>query len=245
MNREEAQFILQAYRPNSEDAHDPQFAAALALARQDPVLAQWFAAEQAMDAAFAAKLRSHPLPADLKAQLLLARTTATRRLWWRQPAWLAVAAAIVVLLGVAGRQLRTAGGEVKLAEFQGAMAEVALGRTQHVDAFGLDAPALKQWLTEHRGHPDFVLPPKLAEHGVMGCKVVEWQHRNVTLLCLKFDGGHVDVFVANAADLPNFQLGETPQFAAAGALTTASWQRDGKIYHLAGNFAADRLKQLL
>ncbi len=245
MTREEAQFILQAYRPNSEDAHDPQFADALVLARQDPVLGRWFADEQAMDAAFAAKLRALPPPSDLKAQLLLARATIRHRSWWRQPVWLAVAASVALLLGLAGWRVRFDSGDTRLAEFQGAMATAALDMSNHVDAFGMDAPALKQWLTEHQGHPDFVLPPKLAEHGVMGCKIVEWRGHRVTLLCLKFDGGHADIFVANAADLPGVALGDAPRFAVEGAFTTATWQRDGKIYHLAGNFSSDQLRNLL
>ena len=245
MNREEAQFILQAYRPNSEDARDPQFAEALALARQDPVLAQWFADEQAMDAAFAAKLRARPMPSDLKSQLLLARATIAQRAWWRRPVWLAAAASIALLLALGGWRLRASRGEAQFGEFRGAMAKVALNMTAHVEAFGMDEPELKQWLTEHRGHPDFVLPPKLAEHGVMGCKIVEWQGHRVTLLCFKFDGGHADIFVADAADLPGASLGSAPRFAADGPLTTATWQREGKIYLLAGNFSVDRLKQLL
>ncbi|MEO6246422.1 MAG: hypothetical protein ABIQ12_13390, partial [Opitutaceae bacterium] len=207
MIREAAQLILQAYRPNTEDAHDPQFKEALALARQDPVLARWFAEEQALDAAFAAKLRSRGTPEDLKAQLLLARATEVRRAGWRQPIWLAVAAAVAVLCAVIGRQSKVTAGKTDLAAFQGAMADVALEPAQHVEAFGLDAVELKQWLTAHRGHPDFVLPPKLASHGVMGCKVVEWQGHRVTLLCMKFDGGHADVFVADAADLPAVVVG--------------------------------------
>ena len=246
MNREEAQLILRAYRANSEDAHDPQFAEALALVRQDPELTRWFSEEQALDRAFGAKIRAGIPPApDLKTQLRLARTTTSRAPWWRAPAWLAAAASVALLLALGGWRLRTGRGEAQFGEFRVAMAKAALDMNGHVEAFGLDAPELKQWLTEHRGHPDFVLPPKLAEHGVMGCKIVEWQGHRVTLLCLKFDGGHADIFVADAADLPGASLGSAPRFAADGPLTTATWQRDGKIYHLAGNFSADRLKQLL
>ena len=35
MNRDEAKLILQSYRPGGQDAGDPYFAAALALAKQD------------------------------------------------------------------------------------------------------------------------------------------------------------------------------------------------------------------
>jgi len=245
MNREEAKFILQAYRPNSEDAHDPQFKEALALAALDPVLGRWFVDEQAMDAAFAAKLRARPMPSDLKSQLLLARATIAQRAWWRRPVWLAAAASVALLLALGGWRFRPGRGEARLGEFRVAMGKAALDMTGHVEAFGLDAAELKQWLTEHHGHPDFVLPPKLAEHGVMGCKIVEWQGHRVTLLCMKFDGGHADIFVADAADLPGASFGSAPRFAADGPLITATWHRDGKIYHLAGTFSADQLKLLL
>jgi len=245
MTREKTQFILQAYRPNSEDAYDPQFADALRRAREDPVLGRWFAEEQAMDAAFAAKLRAQPTPSGLKTQILLARATIRHRSQWRQPVWLAVAATVALLVSLAGWRVRFISGDTPLAEFQGAMATAALDLSNHVDAFAMDAPALKQWLTEHQGHPDFVLPPKIAEHGVMGCKIVEWQGRRVTRLCMKLDDGHADIFVANATDLTGVTLGDAPRFAGAGALPTATWQRDGKIYHLAGNVSADQLKQLL
>jgi len=245
MNREEARFILQAYRPDTEDTHDPQFAEALALARQDPVLARWSANEQAMDAAFAAKLRARPIPADLKPELLLARSTIARRAGWRRPLWLAAAASILLLLALGGWRLRSVRSEVQLGDYRLAMTRAALDKTEHVEAYGMDASELKQWLTEHRGHPDFVLPPKLAEHDVLGCKIVEWRGHRVTLLCLKFDGGHVDIFVAAVADMPDFKLGPTPQYAVVGGLTTATWQHEGKVYHLAGNFPVERLKALL
>ena len=198
-----------------------------------------------MDAAFAAKLRARPMPADLKSQLLLARATIARRMWWRRPVWLAVAASVAMLLTFGAWRFRSARAEEYFGEFRVAMDTAAIDMSKHVEAMGMDASELKRWLTEHHGHPDFVLPPKLAEHGVMGCKIVEWQGHRVTLLCLKFDGGHADVFVADAADLPGVKLGEAPRFAADGPLTTAAWRNDGKIYYLAGNFSADRLRQLL
>ena len=49
MNRDEAMFILSAYRPGGADAHDAQFAEALDLAKQDAELAAWFAVQQDRD----------------------------------------------------------------------------------------------------------------------------------------------------------------------------------------------------
>jgi hypothetical protein len=246
MNREEAQFILHAYRVSGEDAHDPQFEEALALVRNDPELARWFAREQALDAAIAEKIQSVPSPPDLATQLLLARKVIRPRTWWRKPTGLAAAAAIALLIGAASLLLLLRRhGETEFASFRGTMIEASLDMRKHIDVMGLDADGLKQWLIEHRGEPGFVLPPGLADKGIMGCKVLDWHGQGVTLLCLKFGGKHVDVFVVNESDLPGVSLGTAPRFGSERGVTTAAWRREGKIYFLAGNIPESDLKQLL
>ncbi|MEO7413308.1 MAG: DUF3379 family protein [Opitutaceae bacterium] len=246
MNREEAQFILGAYRANSEDARDPQFQEALALARHDPELGRWFAEQQALDRAFSAKLRSLPLPADLKAQLLLARTTLVSTPRWRRPVWLAVAASVALLFVVSISLLKRRGQASEFVQFRQAMADVAsLYTSSHADIWGLNAAGYKRWLVEHRGDPDFVLPPGLADKGISACKIVEWQQSKVTMLCFKFDGRHVDVFVVNASDLPGVSLDRAPAFFADRGVTTAAWHRDGKVYLVAGAMPKSELQQFL
>src|SRR6266498_839691 len=115
MNREEARFILHAYRPNGEDAHDPQFEEALALVRTDPELAHWFAREQALDAAIARRIRSVQPPPELTNQLLLARKVIRPRPWWRKPAWIAAAAIVALLISLASLLLLRRSGETEFA----------------------------------------------------------------------------------------------------------------------------------
>ena len=246
MNREEAQFILHAYRASGEDAHDPQFEEALALLRNDPELARWFAREQALDTAIAERIHSVPPPPDLATQLLLARKVIRPRTWWLKPAGLAAAAAIALLIGAASLLLLLRrNGETEFASFRGTMVEASLDMRKHIDVMGLDDNELKQWLIEHRGDPGFVLPPGLADKGIMGCKVLDWHGHQVTLLCLKFGGKHVDVFVVNESDLPRVSLGAAPRFGSEQGVTTAAWRRDGKIYFLAGDIPESDLTQLL
>jgi hypothetical protein len=245
MNREEAQFILHAYRANGEDAHDPQFEQALALARNDPALARWFASEQALDAAIAARIHSVSPPSQLATQLLLARKVIRPRPWWRKPAWVAAAASVALLIFVVSVWLLRKSGETDFASFRATMIQASLDMTNHIDVMGLDANELKRWLSEHRGQPGFVLPPGLADKGIMGCKVVEWHGHRVTLLCLKFGGKHVDVFVVNEADLRGVSVGASPRFGSERGVTTATWRRGGNIYFLAGNIPESDLRQLL
>ena len=102
MNNAEAKFILQGYRPNGADAGDAAFCAAVEQAQKDPALGEWFARQQAFDAAVSAKLAQVAAPADLRAAILaggrVSASGATRRAWWNQPVWLAAAAGVAVLL---------------------------------------------------------------------------------------------------------------------------------------------------
>jgi len=245
MTREEAQFILHAYRPSGADAREPQFEEALALVRDDPELARWFAQEQSLDAAIAGRIQTVLVPPDLKARLLLARKVIRPRPWWSRPAWIAAAASIALLILAASLLLPRRSGKAEFASFRGAMIEASLNETDHLDVWGLDANELKQWLVENGGHQDFALPPRLANKDIMGCKVLEWHGHRVTLLCLIFDDKHVDVFVVNKSDLPRVSLSATPLFGSQQGVTTAAWRRGGKIYFLAGNISKSDLQRLL
>ena len=70
MDREQAKFILQSFRPDGADASDADFAAALQLAAQDRALGEWLADERAADAAFAAALDEIEIPELLRQRIL-------------------------------------------------------------------------------------------------------------------------------------------------------------------------------
>jgi hypothetical protein len=245
MSRAEAQFILRAYRANGTDENDPQFREALDLAKQDPELARWFADELALDTAVAGKILSMHAPPDLKVQLLLAGKTVRPVSWWRKPARLAAAACIAALLAISSWLMLRRPGREDFAHFRHAMVQASLDMKSHYDVMGLNADQLKYWISEHHGDNDYVLPVGLAGKQIAGCKVFDWHGHQVTLLCFKFDGKHVDLLVVNEDALPGLSLGVTPQFAWDSGLSTAAWRRDGKIYFLAGNIAKPELNLLL
>lgn len=70
MDKEQARFILQSYRPDGADAHDQDFADALAIAAENRELGEWLAEERAMDAAFAKALTSIELPETLREDII-------------------------------------------------------------------------------------------------------------------------------------------------------------------------------
>jgi hypothetical protein len=70
MDNREAKFILNAYRPGGQDAHDPRFVEALDQVRRDPILQHWFDESVAFDAAMTEKLFAIPVPSDLRESIL-------------------------------------------------------------------------------------------------------------------------------------------------------------------------------
>lgn len=70
MDKEQARFILDSFRPDGADAGDPGFAEALQLAMQDRELGEWLAGERAFDASFAAALGTVELPNHLRDDII-------------------------------------------------------------------------------------------------------------------------------------------------------------------------------
>ena len=70
MDKEQAKFILQSFRPDGADAQDPSFANALKLVAEDRELGEWLADRRAEDAAFAAALGVIQIPSALRDEIL-------------------------------------------------------------------------------------------------------------------------------------------------------------------------------
>lgn len=99
MNVPEAKFLLSVYRPNGADARDPRLEAALRLAREDPQLAAWFAAQSKFDAVITERMNEVEPPPEMSGQLragiALERAVAKRDSGW--PGVLATFAMLLVL----------------------------------------------------------------------------------------------------------------------------------------------------
>ena len=64
MDKEQARFILQSFRPDGADAKDPDFAEALAVAAEDRELGDWLAAERALPASISRISQLKPVLAE-------------------------------------------------------------------------------------------------------------------------------------------------------------------------------------
>lgn len=247
MTNEEAKFVLRAYRPNGRDAIDPQMAEALAQAAKDPALGQWFAREQAHDRAVAAKLAAITPPAGLREAILAGSrasqplvSAAPARVWWRRPAWVTVAAAIAILLGVAAWWRLPVGG-ASLEDF--ALNTVAHGfRLQKHSA---DVGELKSWLADRRGPLPETLPGEFAQLRALGCRTLDYRGRDVSLVCFERDGREYHVFVARRGDLPGELAPAAARFRQQGKLVAAAWSDAQRHYVVVSDAEMPALRKLL
>lgn len=241
MNIQEAKFILQAYRPNGEDASDPQFAEALQLARVDPELGKWFAEQQAFDAAASRALKDVKIPSHLKESILAGRRVIEPDFWWKQPTAWAMAAALVIFLGLTGFLLVNR-GTTRFAGFTKDMivAANATDMSKHLGMKTDDLSQMQAWLTGQGAQTNYVLPAGLRGKPGMGCQVLTWNGNKVSMICFVLNGkNHVDLFIVEKSAFKGSIPGDTPQFVSAGTDTSASWTEGDKVYLLVGHGSVD------
>lgn len=266
MNRDEAKLILQACRPNGQDAADPYFAEALALAKSDAELSAWFAQQQKFDALICGGLNQMRPPANLKAEILALEQKATRPIespawpqskkpteslffsWWKNltqsPLEWAVLA--IIIFSSLALFLNRPKSTATFQDFSTQMVSTALHDPHHADAGANDLKSALVWLGEHHGENELVLPTALNDTGSLGCRVLAWHGQMVSMLCYHTPGsGHMDLFVTDMKMFPDAPPLDQPRFASNDQMPTASWSHAGKVYLLVGHNAATDLKKLL
>lgn len=247
MTPEDARLLLQMRRPGDRDRDDPLFAEALRVVDRDPELKAWFDREQQRDRALAQKLATIAPPPGLREAILAgARASEPRRVrWWRQPAWLAAAAAIALLLGVtatlrlgrgglaldalalaAAQELSTDGGAhagpvASLADIQTRLAETpeplgeALGRLIDLDVLRRD-----------------------------GCRTVRIAGYEMLEVCFQRGGNWFHVYVMPRQGAPVKVDASRIVSGAAGGVVAVAWSDAKHSYALvsdAGRFPLQRL----
>jgi len=234
MNNDEAQLILQAYRQGGQDAKDPRFHEALAQARHDPELAEWLANEQALDARTGAKIRAAMQPpAQLRSQLLAQRNVLRSVVWWKQPIWrYAAAACLALLVTIAAAWLRPP-QPAGFAEYRNEMTGLVAKRIDRLDLVSRDLEEVRRWLTQKDSHGDLVLPAGLNDQPSLGCRLLDWNGHQVSLICFELKNRQMaHLLVINSDAFPDAPP-ESPSFNQIGEVATVGWSHEGKTYVIA------------
>jgi hypothetical protein len=243
MNNDEAKFILQGYRPDGTDAGDEAFRAALDQVRHDPALRDWFALEQAFDAAVSAKLNAVPAPAGLREAILaggrVSRAGLTQARWWRSPAFLAAAASIAVVIG----------GALALWPKQAVagtgLAEYVLADTFHDENHmgGKGTESLVAMLADPANRLSRGLPISFDALRKGGCRTVTYQGREVLEVCFNRKGVWFHAYIGRRADFP--AIAAVPSFTDKDGMSVASWADQNYVYLVAGKAGRAAVAQLL
>jgi len=244
MNHQEAKLILSACRPGGADTGDPRFREALDLARRDPELAAWFARERRLDSALSGKVREGAQPpAHLRSAILAATRMVRPTPWFQQPAWITAAAALLVGLIALAVLFAPKSSNLELAQFERAMADVLASKEFRLDHTTPSAAEAQRWLADRR--VDFVMPAKLDGQPTMGCRVIEWQGRQVSLVCFKLDGGETVHLFTVARDALAVAPSVEPRFSTAGRYATAAWSSGDKVFLVASSRGEAALRKVL
>jgi hypothetical protein len=246
MNNVEAKFILQGYRPNGADAADAMFCAVLEQARHDPALHDWFAREQAFDAAISAKLNQIQAPAGLREAILAGgRVTASetpRRGWWQRPVMMAAAASIALIFAVtAALWPRQAGANTPLFNF-------ALADAMHSEihgGHGREAGALQALLSEPTTRMGGSLPVDFAALRAAGCRAVGFEGHDVLEVCFKRNGVWFHCYIVRREDFPTLAAVATPTLVDKSGIGIASWTDTAHLFVVVSKKGHSELEKLL
>lgn len=248
MDKQEARLLLQSYRPDGQDASDPAFAEALALAGQDAELGRWLAGECELDKAIGQKLRACPVPPDLR-QAVIAGQRSQRRIsqpafvWWRSPS-LAWAAAIVLVFVAAYFVRHGSDSSVALAAYREAM--TANLRSGFVFDQRDERPEkLTDWLAEHGGLANLSVPAGLRDTASLGCKLFEFDGLKSALICFSLsDQQVVHLFVVDGTRFRPQDFEAAACALRCNDYDTFAWREQGRVFLLAGGVGPERLREL-
>ena len=249
MDSERAKEVLLLYRPGTADDEDPEFREALDLARRDPELRQWFDEHSARQSMIRNRLKEIAVPAELKQQILERIAVRDRvTVWWQQPVWrvLAAAAVIVLLIGVTWFLPRPDPGK-SFAAYRQRMVGDIQRMYPAMDMVTTNMAGILEYLAQKQDRATYVLPQPLKKLPGIGCAVLDWRSRKVSLICL--DAGQqkeLYLWIVDRTVFSDPPPVDQPQFGKKiGGLTSASWSHDDKAYILAGPGSEEFIKRFL
>lgn len=252
MDNQQARFILQSCRSSGRDADDPRFTEAQAVADQHPELAARLEKERTSDLLFAARLKEIPVPSDLQTrisagvqEMMRARALSRRH---RKIVALALAASVILLLSIAGAWVIHGRAIVAANGFPHYRDEMVSRLDERLQlSFTSERPEeLQHWLESNRGVACTTIPGGLRLLPGIGCRTFTWNGRPAGLICFAVDGGQaVHLIVVSSDAVPHAPKDNVPEWKQVGDWQTASWNRDGTVYMLAGRMNRESLEKLL
>ena len=257
MDKNQIRENLASYSPELFQDGDPLFADSLLAAKADPELSAWLDEQVALDNEFTEALSSIQPPSGCREAILAAveKDKVVHLPKRRFPRAMWAAAAILFL---------TTAGLVKFFAFPPAVEfaqtpnpDVQTFREQMayfadqrfvLDKFYKDNSKSAEWLAA-KDYPSLAdLPENLTEYGGMGCKKIDWNDREVGLICFKNEDNElVHLFVVNRAELeanPAHEA-EFDKVLVFHDRETKGWSDDKNSYVLVGSEPGVKIGNIL
>ena len=258
MNRDEAKQILLLYRPGTNDAEDPEVAAALALANSDTELSRWLAEHNARQTALREKFRQIPVLGGLKEQIISEQAAKSKAASRRSTlTGVAAVAAILIALLVLAYSFwpfsRTSAGAVAdtLDDYKSQMVGEAMS-DYPMNLSSSDSGKIQAYLAGAQAPSDYTLPAGMQKVALTGCAVEIWQHTKAAMICFqsgktlpKGKSSDLWLFVVDRTTVKNAPDSASPQFAEVNGLMTATWTQGDKLYLLGGQGDESDIKKFL
>lgn len=243
MNRTRAIEILRLYRGIPVDQSNPEFREALEWVQTNPEAQRWLEPYCQAQGSIRSCLQGVPVPIDLRSRLLSSggqggQPPMRARAWM----WVWPAAAVLFLWFCFWRP-DSRSGNASYVSYRDRMVRTAV-RDYRMDWVSGELSSIRQYLASQGGVVDWSLTPKLAQATPIGCAVLRWQSRPVSLVC--FDGGAAGtlyLFITKANDVPGSPSQVDPAFVPVGRLNTASWANGDYRFLLASRADAQWLHQ--
>ncbi|MEX0331219.1 MAG: hypothetical protein AB3N64_07335 [Puniceicoccaceae bacterium] len=254
MNKQRAKELLSAYLKDSSSEADPEIQRALELAESDPELIEWMQLQTEMDPALRDALSDIPVPKDLEARLLetvredekvAGSRSPARRLrlvGWGIAATLLVSVSTFWLLRenesiVQNLQHSVSGvSPDDFSHFRDGMAYYINDVYFRLDHTTQDLDSIRSWLSSKQSPVYEDLPDALTNLDPIGCKQLQWQGLDVSLVCFHTaDGRIVHLFLLDRDNATDNQFSGIDAVARSSGLETAGWVSSSTVYLLVGS----------
>jgi len=238
MTIEEAKFLLQAYRPNSDVADIPSITEALAMLEEDAALKSWYEEEREFDELFASKLSDIEIPANLESEILKQVVSKPNKVvefpWWKQFSFFGAAASILLALGLLLSPMgndSTGQSTVLTVESFQTFANQALRNAKGFNAKSHEWATLVSYLDENNTPAPAQLPGRIKDMPPVGCMTLSLNDKPVGVVCFgKKSKSHL--FVIESEDFPEMPVEIKPILDQNPYSTKAYWTNNDRHYLL-------------
>ncbi|HIG31488.1 MAG TPA: hypothetical protein EYQ50_28240 [Verrucomicrobiales bacterium] len=246
MDKDEARYILESFRPSGEDSNDPGFREALNRVHLDPALEKEFSEQRLLDAAICRKIDESPVPKDLKMAILAGRKTIPPIRSRGFAGAISIAAAIIFSVFTAKFLINSSSS---YSEFDGFRTVMTRDLSQpgfiNLKVQGSEYSKLRAWLVGMQSPAPLVLPGSIEHFPPMGCQTQNWKEGKVSLICFVKRGEMLHLFIIDRNTFPDLPGSESPLFAKTGRWSTAGWAEGEKSYLLASTSNLDSLRKVM